>query len=56
MAFGDGKYEVAVWGKNLFDRRDLVVALPIGALEEVSAIRREPRTVGVTATIKFNGL
>jgi iron complex outermembrane receptor protein len=52
----DGKLDLAVWGKNLTNKRDLVVALPISGLEEASAMRREPRTVGVTATIKFKHL
>jgi iron complex outermembrane receptor protein len=56
VSFDDDTYELAVWGKNLGDKRDLVVALPITALGEVAGERREPRTVGVTATIKFKHL
>ncbi len=52
----DGKLDLAVWGKNLTNKRDFVVALPISGLGEASAMRREPRTVGITATIKFTNL
>jgi iron complex outermembrane receptor protein len=56
VSLDEDRYELAVWGKNLGNKRDLVVALPITALGEVAGERREPRTVGVTATIKFKHL
>jgi iron complex outermembrane receptor protein len=51
----DGKLDVAVWGKNLTNQRDLVAGDPLFGLGDATAIRREPRTYGVTATIKFGG-
>lgn len=56
MSFNDDQYEVAVWGRNLTNERDLTVGLPINALGEVAGQRREPRTYGVTATVKFKNL
>ncbi len=50
------KLEVAVWGRNLTNKRDLTAALLLPALGYVSAIRREPRMFGVTATIKLNSI
>jgi iron complex outermembrane receptor protein len=52
----DGKLDLAVWGKNLSNKRDLIAAYPFSSLGSVYAMRREPRTVGVTATIKLKGL
>jgi iron complex outermembrane receptor protein len=49
----DGAFEIAVFGRNLTDNRGKIVALPVIGLGEVAAIRREPRTWGVTGTFKF---
>ncbi|MET0370004.1 MAG: TonB-dependent receptor [Sphingobium sp.] len=53
LSFNDDQVEVAIWGKNLGNRRDLIVSLPITALGEVAGVRRDPRTFGVTVTAKF---
>lgn len=55
LGFGNGRYEVAVWGRNLFDRRDTVSALAVATLNFASIQRREPRTVGVELRAKFGG-
>ena len=52
---GDGKMELAAWGKNLTDKQDyLVGAIPLvdvtGAVSQVFA---EPRTFGLTMTYNF---
>jgi iron complex outermembrane receptor protein len=52
----DDKVEVAVWGKNLTNKRDIVTGLPITGLGEAASIYREPRTIGVTVTLKYNNL
>ena len=49
----DGQLDLAVWGKNLGSSRDLVSSLPTYGLGYVANARREPRTFGVTATVKF---
>jgi iron complex outermembrane receptor protein len=50
----DGKLDLALWGANLTDRRDLVAAYPFTSLGTVSAIERAPRTVGITATLHWS--
>jgi len=42
-----------VWGRNLGNVRDIVGGLPLAGLGSAAAIRREPRTYGTTATVKF---
>jgi len=50
----DGNLELAVWGKNLTDKRDYVAGLTLlPPLGFSTAGAREPRTFGVTATVKF---
>lgn len=49
----DGTLDIAVWGKNLTNLRDSVNALVIPQLDFGRVILREPRTYGVTATVKF---
>jgi len=49
----DGALELAVWGKNLTDKRDYVAGLTLPGLGYSAAGAREPRTFGVTGTIKF---
>lgn len=49
----DGKLDIAVWGRNLGNERDIVGALPLAGLGSAAVIRREPRTYGTTATVKF---
>jgi len=49
----DDRLEFAVWGRNLTDKRDYVAGLTVPGLGFSSASEREPRTFGVTATIKF---
>jgi iron complex outermembrane recepter protein len=54
ISFMNDKYELAVWGKNLTNKRDNIVGLPIAPLGETANIKREPRSFGVTATVKFS--
>jgi len=49
----DDRLELAVWGRNLTDKRDYVAGLTVPGLGFSSASEREPRTFGVTATMKF---
>jgi len=49
----DGKLDLAVWGRNLTNRRDYLAGLTVPGLGFSSASEREPRTFGVTATMKF---
>jgi len=49
----DGKLDLAVWGKNLTNKRDFVAALSLPSFGLSAAGEREPRTFGVTATMKF---
>jgi iron complex outermembrane receptor protein len=49
----DGRLELAIWGKNLTDKRDYVAGLTIPSLGFSAAGSREPRTFGITATMKF---
>lgn len=52
----DDKVEVAVWGKNLTNRRDIIAAVPISGLGIAGSIYREPRTYGLTITLKYKHL
>jgi len=49
----DGNLDLAVWGKNLTDKRDYVAGLTLPTFGFAAAGTREPRTFGVTATVKF---
>jgi len=49
----DGALDLAVWGKNLTNKRDYVAGLTLPSLGFSAAGEREPRTFGVTATMKF---
>ncbi|MDO7842200.1 TonB-dependent receptor [Sphingomonas immobilis] len=53
LAFNDGAYEVAVFGRNITDDRSVIGALYVPGLSYVSQTIREPATYGVTATIRF---
>lgn len=55
LGFADGRYEVALWGRNLFNRRDPVSGLTVVPLNFVSIARREPRMVGIDLRAKFGG-
>jgi iron complex outermembrane receptor protein len=48
----ENQYELAVYGRNLLNNRDFIVAAPVPAFG-LSAQRREPVTYGVQATVKF---
>jgi len=52
----DGALELAVWGRNLTDKRDYVAGLTLPVLGYSAAGSREPRTFGVTGTVKFGAL
>jgi iron complex outermembrane receptor protein len=49
----DGSLELAVWGRNLTNKRDYVAGLTLPGLGFAAAGEREPRTFGVTGTFKF---
>jgi len=49
----DDKLDISVWGKNITNLSDTVQALPISQLGFTRVVLREPRTYGVTATIRF---
>ncbi|QKS00293.1 TonB-dependent receptor [Sphingomonas sp. CL5.1] len=51
IGFADDRFELAVWGRNIFDKRVIVHALFVQ--EYVSALRNDPATYGVTGTVRF---
>jgi iron complex outermembrane receptor protein len=54
LSFGPSdNYELAVWGRNIFDQRSPNYILFLGGLNYASASWNEPATYGVTATIRF---
>lgn len=54
LSFGeDEAYEVAVWGKNIFDVRRTGYVLYLGGLNYAGASWNDPATYGVTLTAKF---
>jgi iron complex outermembrane recepter protein len=54
LKFGDGAYEVAIFGSNLLNDRSPVNGVYLGApLSYTLASRGEPRTFGLTGTFKF---
>jgi iron complex outermembrane receptor protein len=54
FSFGpDDNYEVAVWGRNVFDVRAKQYVLYLGGLNYVGASWNDPATYGVTVTAKF---
>jgi len=53
LAFSDDRYEVAVWGRNLANNRDINNALFVDPFGYVAVRHREPRTYGVTLTARF---
>jgi len=53
MAVMDGTLDITLWGRNLTNKRDYVASLTLPSLGFSTAGSREPRTFGVTATMKF---
>jgi iron complex outermembrane recepter protein len=54
LAFGaERNYEVALWGRNVFDQRATSYTLWLGGLNYAGTSWNEPATYGVTATVKF---
>jgi len=54
LAFGDNdNYEIALFGRNIFDERATQYTLFLGGLNYVGTSWNEPATYGVTGTIKF---
>jgi len=49
----DGNLDIAIWGRNLSNQRDIVGGLPIVGVGSAAAIYRDPRTYGTTVTVKF---
>jgi len=53
-AMMDGKFEVAGWVRNVTDEVYRVTALNlIGVLDQINYVIAEPRTYGITGTVKF---
>ncbi|MDP3674510.1 MAG: TonB-dependent receptor [Novosphingobium sp.] len=53
VSFADDMYEIAVFGRNLTNDRKFVNNLLVAPVGYVSGVRQEPRTYGVTASVKF---
>ncbi|MCK9543626.1 MAG: TonB-dependent receptor [Novosphingobium sp.] len=54
LSFGpERNYEVAVWGRNIFNERTPIYTLFLGGLNYVSSAWNEPASYGVTATVRF---
>jgi iron complex outermembrane receptor protein len=53
LTFDDGRYEVALWGRNLTDKRDPVSALAVATLNFASIQRRDPRMWGIELRARF---
>ena len=54
FSFGpEDNYEVAVWGRNVFDKRAKQYILFLGGLNYVGANWNDPATYGVSVTAKF---
>lgn len=54
LAFGDNdNYEIALFGRNIFDERATQYTLFLGGLNYIGTSWNEPATYGVTGTIKF---
>jgi hypothetical protein len=53
LAFEDGRYEVAAFGRNIFNNRDLNSALQVAGFGYIGETFREPATFGVQATYRF---
>jgi iron complex outermembrane receptor protein len=49
----DGALDLALWGRNLTNKRDYVAGLTLPVLGYSAAGQREPRTFGITGTFKF---
>ncbi len=52
VEFGDN-YEIAVFGRNLTNKRDYINILLVAPLGYNTGVRNEPTTYGLTATVKF---
>jgi iron complex outermembrane receptor protein len=48
-----GNFGIAVFGRNITNERDFVQNLLVAPLGYVTGIRNEPRTFGITGTIKY---
>ena len=55
LAFGaDDNFEVALWGRNIFNKQVFVQNLFVGGGNDyVSGMRNDPATYGLTATFRF---
>lgn len=54
FSFGpEDNYEVAVWGRNVFDKRAKQYILFLGGLNYIGANWNDPATYGVSVTAKF---
>jgi iron complex outermembrane receptor protein len=55
LRFGaDDNFEVALWGRNIFDKRIFDGGLFVGGANDyVSGLRNDPATYGITATFRF---
>jgi iron complex outermembrane recepter protein len=52
-SIGFDNFELAVFGRNITNRRDYVQNLLVAPLGYVTGIRNEPATYGVTGTVRF---
>jgi iron complex outermembrane recepter protein len=50
---GFGNFELAVFGRNITNRRDFVQNLLVAPLGYITGLRQEPATYGVTGTVRF---
>lgn len=53
LSFNDDMYELAVFGRNLTNNRQLNSPLLVGPVGYIQSSRFEPATYGLTATVKF---
>lgn len=54
LAFGpDDNYEVAIWGRNIFDERAITYNLFVQGLNYLGAAWNDPATYGVSVGVKF---
>ena len=56
VSFDEDRFEVALYGRNILDRRFYQTGLLFGApLYTATAKRNDPATYGITATVRFGG-
>ena len=54
LSFGpEEKFEVALWGRNIFDERATQYSLFLGGINYLGTSYNEPQTYGLTGSVKF---